>query len=314
MKKQCSFAIFLMCAGLASFNLYAKSSQTSAISSQQTQIPSYNELLLQRVRIAAETIPGNLPKEIRYTKFATSTRTFADTVAGGDKNIPYVQARTAYQVVYPDGSIMIDAGMDEKINEFFGTGENSSFDEAKNNHIQQALLKAKKIIITHEHGDHIAGVIRTPNFTQLAPKTIVTEDQIETLIKKPQMPELKLTEQQANSFNVVDFREFLPVAPGMVLIKAPGHTPGELMVYIKLQNGKEYIMAGDVSWSYVGVEKILQKPEHQIHRIGEDPVAIQAQLEWLNTLLNQKLIIVVSHDDIEQPKLIQQGLLKDGLI
>ena len=42
----------------------------------------------------------------------------------------------------------------------------------------------------------------------------------------------------SHQYMVVDFESILPVAPGIVLIKAPGHTKGEIMVYARLQNGK----------------------------------------------------------------------------
>jgi glyoxylase-like metal-dependent hydrolase (beta-lactamase superfamily II) len=42
-------------------------------------------------------------------------------------------------------------------------------------------------------------------------------------------------------FTVIDYRKYYPVAPGMVLIKAPGHAPDHQMVLIALQSGREIL-------------------------------------------------------------------------
>lgn len=278
----------------------------------QAQQVSYDDVLLNKIRNSASSIPGEKPLEIRYIKFAESPRTFGATIQGGNSHL-YVQARTAYQLVYKDATIMIDAGMDEEVHNFFGRKEKQPYFQDKYDSIQIALNQTNKVLITHEHGDHVAGVLRTKNYQDIAPKTILTYQQVHTLLNKPQMPQLQMDEKQIKDFVVVDFNDILPVAPGVVLIKAPGHTPGEIMIYFQLENSKEYIITGDVSWSYAGVEQIRQKPEDQRKRIGEDEVKIQYQLEWLNKLPEKGIQLLVCHDDIVQPQLIKKGILKKGL-
>src|ERR671936_416450 len=67
----------------------------------------YGEDLLGRVRIAAGSIPGAGP---RASTMSRSPRPFFDIIVGGSAE-KYVSARTAFQVVYPTGWVMIDAGM-----------------------------------------------------------------------------------------------------------------------------------------------------------------------------------------------------------
>lgn len=272
----------------------------------------YDDELLVKIRTAAKSDPGQRAIGISYIKFAESPRTFAQTVQNGD-NIPYIQARTAYQIVFNDSTFMIDAGMDKTVHEFFGKGKKEPYFKDKNDSIQMALLQAKKILITHEHGDHVAGVIRSPNQKKLAPKTTLTTEMVNTLINNPQMPELKLDATKAKAFNVVDFKDILAVAPGIVLIKAPGHTPGEIMIYVQLQDAREYLFTGDVSWSYRGIEEKKLKPLNQIQRIKENAVQIQYEIDWLNTLQAKGIQLIVSHDDIIQPELIKKGILHSGL-
>ena len=40
--------------------------------------------------------------------------------------------------------------------------------------LQRALDNARLIVLTHHHADHVAGVLRAPNFSALAAKTMIT--------------------------------------------------------------------------------------------------------------------------------------------
>ncbi|WP_286779309.1 MULTISPECIES: MBL fold metallo-hydrolase [Sphingobacterium] len=301
--------LFFILGIIGSLNLFAQEKNDE----QEITNIEYNLALLEKIRISANLIPGQKPDEIRYIKFAESPRTLAQTIEGGDGS-SYIQARTAYQIMFSKEWVMVDAGMDREVHDFFGAGLQQPYFQSANDSLQQALKKAKEIIITHEHGDHVSGVIRTLYYKEVAPKTIFTKQMANTLINSPQMPQIQLKKEQLKDYNVVDFQDILPVSPGIVLIKAPGHTPGEIMVYVQLKSGKEYLLAGDVSWSYKGIEEKRQKPQNQIKRIGEDEVKIQFQLDWLNELTKKDIQIIVSHDDIIQPKLVQKQILKKGLI
>lgn len=146
-------------------------------------------------------------------------------------------ARTAFQIEYSQGWIMVDAGMDRAVHHFFEKEKPQPFDEKSANLVASAVQQARLIVITHEHGDHIAGVIRNANST-VPSKTILTKEQVNALINDPQMPEIKLDEERSKEYIIADFQDVLPIAPGVVIIKAPGHTKGEIMIYAKLQNGK----------------------------------------------------------------------------
>jgi len=91
--------------------------------------------------------------------------------------------------------------------------------------VNKALRGARAIVFTHEHGDHITGVIRTPYLAELAPKTILTRPQVNTLENRPQFPDLQITEEQARRYHVIDYDRYMAFAPGWTLIKAAGHTP-----------------------------------------------------------------------------------------
>jgi len=265
---------------------------------------------LAAIRKVAATIPGPRPMRINVVKFAASLRSKKFSLKGAPDE-PSVQARTAYQVVYPQGTIMVDAGMDEQVHKFFGRGVVEPYDAKAAKQVERAVRAAMEIVVTHEHGDHVAGAIRTPYVDEIAPKTVLTRTQIHTLLTDPQMPEIKLTPEMAGRYIVVDYDKYMPLAPGIALIKAPGHTPGSQMVYVALQTGKEYLLVGDCAWLMEGVRSVRGKDAPWI---TEDEPYVMAELRWLNEIdrSEKNVSIVVSHDDEQRKQYIGAHILGDG--
>jgi glyoxylase-like metal-dependent hydrolase (beta-lactamase superfamily II) len=276
----------------------------------------YSADLLARVRVAAAVIPGAQPSRINYIKLAESHRPLADIIEieGGSKD-DYVSARTAFQVVYPTGTVMIDSGMDQPVHRFFGFGREEPYWPERNAAVQEALKQAKLIVVTHEHGDHVAGVIRSDSRKEIAAKTMLTREQMRTLLLYPQMPEIRLTPEAARDYIVVDYESYLPVAPGLVLIKAPGHTPGHQMIYVRLESGSEYLFIGDVAWTLANVTQLKLRPAATMRRISEDATALGHQLRWIRQVMDQeKLIVIPSHDDTLLLELAAKQLVGEPLM
>ena len=266
---------------------------------------------LAEIRRIAALIPGRHPLRINFLKFAESRRTKNFSVKDAPAT-PSVQARTAFQVMYPDASVMVDAGMDLAVHKFFGRGVEEPYFPDAAKRVEDAVARARLIVVTHEHGDHVAGVVHTAAASQLAPKTILTRTQVQSLKTAPQMPEITLTDDLASRFIVIDYDQYYPVAPGMVLIKAAGHTPGSQMVYVALESGREYLLIGDATWHMDGVRLIKGKDAPWV---TEDQAAVLGQLTWLNSLSRTApaVVVVASHDDEQHADLVKRALLKSGL-
>ena len=260
------------------------------------------------IRRVATLIPGRKPLRINVLKFAESHRTKNFSVKG-EPSTPSVQARTVFQVVYADGYVMVDAGMDEPMHRQIGRGaEGEPYFAEQAQAMNKALRGARSIVFTHEHGDHVTGVIRSPYLAELAPKTILTRTQVNTLETRPQFPDLKITEEQAQRYHVIDYDRYMAFAPGWTLIKAAGHTPGSQMMFITLDSGREYLLIGDAAWHMDGVRKVTGKDAPWI---VEDTTAVNEQLKWLNGLSTSErnLIIIASHDDDLHKELEAKKLL-----
>jgi glyoxylase-like metal-dependent hydrolase (beta-lactamase superfamily II) len=289
------------------FTLLLASTYRSGAQQPQATTPAAWSADISQIRRAAALIPGRKPLRINVLKFAESHRTKNFSVKG-EPAAPSVQARTVFQVVYPDGYVMVDAGMDEPMHKQIGRGAEEPYFPEQAQQVDKALRGARAIVFTHEHGDHVTGVIRTPYLSELAPKTILTRAQVRTLETTPQFPDLRITEEQAQRYHIIDYDRYMAFAPGWTLIKAAGHTPGSQMMFIALDSGREYLLIGDTAWHMDSVRKMVGKDAPWI---VEDTSAISDQLKWLSTLSNaeRSLVIVASHDDDEHRELIARKLL-----
>jgi glyoxylase-like metal-dependent hydrolase (beta-lactamase superfamily II) len=109
----------------------------------------------------------------------------------------------------------------------------------------------------------------------------------------------------------------LAIAPGVVLVKAPGHTPGTQLVYVRTRDELELLFVGDVAWHRDQLARLHYRPRLVTDFfLGEDRAAVLAQFRTLHELTraHPQLLLVVSHDRDQREELIARGLLRDGLL
>jgi glyoxylase-like metal-dependent hydrolase (beta-lactamase superfamily II) len=267
----------------------------------------YSEALLRTVRSLARAVPGELPTAVGYLSVQDDSSLESDGVDGAP-HVRIYQVTPVFQVRYHQGWVMVDAGYDHE-----QAGNTGTFFEDRYNQILAALRGARLIVITHEHGDHVGTLVLPAVARDVAFKTMLTKQQEQTLVFKPR-PGARLDAATARRFLVVDYERALPIAPGVVLIRAPGHTPGSQMVYVKLASGREMILVGDVVWHMAGIEMQHQKPDSTSAQMREDRTTLEQQVAWLKTTVEPAgVAIAVSHDGTELQALARQGVLSDGL-
>jgi hypothetical protein len=159
-----------------------------------------------------------------------------------------------------------------------------------------------------------AGVIRSPYLATVQEHTLLTRAQVHSLMTAPNDPLIRLDSATASRYLVLDYDPILPIAPGVVLIKAPGHTPGSQMVYVRLASGSEVVLAGDVAWHSSGITMLRQKPDSVARRLGvvEDRAPIAAELRWLKELTTSGVTVIVAHDRAMIDALVLRGVLKQS--
>jgi glyoxylase-like metal-dependent hydrolase (beta-lactamase superfamily II) len=285
----------------------------SGISPMQAQTAVWTDSLLGKIRAAATMVPGMPPRSVHVLRLAPGEAPQSAVMEGGSNELIRMTPSVC-QIRFTDGWIMVDAGIDKDTIAARGPRPAGApiIPEEKYELIQRALVGARSIVVTHEHDDHVAGVIRSSARDVIAPKTLLTRAQIQTLIEHPNNPAIRLEAGSADKYCVIDYDVLYPLAPGVVLIKAPGHTPGSQMVYVHLASGKEILLIGDITWAMAGIEQRRLKPERVSKDLGEDRAAIQKEIEWLHNVMG-KLNLVNSHDDDSITTQIRAGVLQDGL-
>lgn len=263
---------------------------------------------LSAIRRLAGLLPGAWPIAVNVARVAASVRPNRFVIEGGD-DTPITMPRTAFQVVYPDATLMIDSGLDRATHDSFSTPDKREpyFPDvfAK---VQKALDDARMIVLTHFHADHVAGVTQAANFDDLARKTFITVETARCLLNTPHKPHLAMMAEQINQFVIFDYGDYYPIAPGIVLVKAAGHSTDHQMVYIALQSGREILHSVDVGWV---LDNIVQVKGKAAPWVKEDKGAVLGQLRWLNNILRNErnISLLVTHDDALIDAAIKNGTL-----
>jgi glyoxylase-like metal-dependent hydrolase (beta-lactamase superfamily II) len=286
----------------------------SVPASLAAQAAPFSDSLLDQVRALARSVPGERPRAVHVIKLAESTGALSNYVAGADsQRVPSCFA--VFQIRYSDRWIVVDAGLDrEAIAQFYGANNRLTFWPDRYDRIQAALRDAEHVVLTHEHLDHAVGVTRGPYFRQVAAKTLLTAEQLQAFLSPPSRGIVRLAADTAAFFPTLRYDRLFPLAPGVVLIKAPGHTPGSQFVYVRLESGREILLAGDVAWQTEGLATGRQKPDATARALGEDREAVQAQLDWVRRVFEGGTVaVVLSHDSRSLDALVARGVLVSDL-
>ena len=262
-------------------------------------IEEFTPNLLPAVRRAAAMVPGQLPTRIDVHVLSVFDISAASAAVGAP-DVMVSEVRAAYQIRFPESWIMVDAGILYEIDD---DATRAAYDR-----LQEGLLGARFVVFTHEHQDHVGGVVRSPHRAQLERNTLFTRRQLDWLVGQDPASLVRLMPEESKRFAVFDYSPLVPLAPGVVLIDAPGHTDGSQMVYVRLESGAEVVLAGDVSYLATALDSGWQKPDTPY--LDEDRLALAAQMEWLREVSAEGVHVLLSHDYAMLLDLIADGVVR----
>lgn len=246
---------------------------------------------IEQLRALAASIPGQAPSEVRMEQSAW--RRVPGTLFAAGSGIKRRRiAIMAWQLPVPGGKpIMIDSGITPEASEAM---QLEGFLPDIQQRIDTAMDGAGLVLITHEHPDHL-GPLAARGGAPLTQAARLNPDQLPsarlagTLVWKDAGT---LTARIAPGAPQA-------VAPGVVVIPAPSHTPGSQMIFVRLGSGREYLFAGDIATMEVSWQELRARS-----RLVGDWLAPENRAEvyaWLRTIQALKaaapdLVVLPGHD------------------
>lgn len=226
-------------------------------------------LSMGELRALSGTIPGPAPTQLRAETIGTGSQSF-NMLAAGTGLRSVTTAVRAYELVVPGkGPILIDAGTTrETANE----RDIDRFDPSAQNRVDRALRKASSVLILADDdlrngGGHLLAAHQA----------------------------IKTRGESGAPF---------AVAPGVVAVPLRGLTPGSLMVYARLADGREVLFTGE--GANLGQSWRQLRPPARLAVQGMPEGYRNANLAWLitiNALSRQapQMRIVTGHESNPVP-------------
>jgi len=229
--------------------------------------------------------------------------------AGGDWRGHPMEFRT-FQLVYANGdTVIIDAVHDHKLHDTMPMM--LGYDDRAFAHQQQGMREAVAIVVTHEHFDHAAGLLSVIGEEAVAQKMYIPAAQRNS----PRIREVGFGDAALARLPAVDYQGMHRLAPGVVLIAAPGHTPGNQIVYVRLADGSAYAFISDIAWNSGNFTHRAAKSVLINLVAHEDAAQLNQQIAYFADLLPTSPIhFVIAHDPQWTRDLIDRGFIKPGLV
>lgn len=270
-------------------------------------LPSY-EIDIAGLRALADEMPGAKPTEVRVEKVASFAFPATASIGGDGWNMQPMYV-ASYQLVFPATTIVVDSALPAER----AAGMGATVDDDTYARMDLALSGASQIVLTHEHLDHIGGIAAHPSPDVLRPLLRLTSEQVAdpTRYGAFAVPAPPLFE----GYEPFAYDGAVAIAPGVVLRKAPGHSPGSQMVFVELADGRELLFIGDIGWTLRNIETGKSRPRLMSDiLLGEDRNAVFAQLAALHALREAEpaIAIVPGHEAAAIDALIAAGTLTEG--
>jgi N-acyl homoserine lactone hydrolase len=221
-------------------------------------------------------------------------------------------AMTAVLVRHPRGDVLIDTGFGREIDAQFArmpplfravtsyTRGRPAADQLDAAGYDRKRLRA--LLLTHAHWDHASGVADFPG----TPVWVTPEEH--RFIRDGDW--LTAVARTAKDADYVDYE--LDGGPylgfprsrdvygdgSIVIVEAPGHTPGSVVVFLSLPTGARYALVGDLAWQQEGITEREERPWLQRTFGDSDPAAVRDGLLRLDAIALRwpSLVLVPAHD------------------
>ena len=239
-------------------------------------------------------------------------RSAAFAYRGGSFRDPRDFAMAAALVRHPRGDLLIDTGLGREIDTqvqlmpfFFRAGTPYTRGTPAADQLAAAgydVGRLRGILLTHAHWDHASGLPdfpHTPVLVTAEERRFVADGGWITAVARSAR-DAHYEEYAFDGGPYLGFPRSHDVYGdgAIVVVPAPGHTPGSVIVFLALPDGTRYAMVGDLVWQREGISEREEKPWLQRTLADGDPQGVRANILHMAAIAARfpELIIVPAHD------------------
>jgi N-acyl homoserine lactone hydrolase len=231
---------------------------------------------------------------------------------GGSFNDERSFAMAPVLIDHPQGALLIDSGFGSKVDEHVKTTPKMAQRLSKYTKGKPAveqlraagfdLARLQGVLLTHAHWDHVSGVDDLRN--------------VPVWVTQPERDLIKICDDRTVlicSFGELNYKLYdFPDQPylgfeqshdvfkdgSVVIVPAPGHTPGSVIIFVTPPGEKRYAFVGDLAWQKEGIDLPAERPWLPRFLLKEDRDQVRAALVHMHRLQKAvpNLVVVPAHD------------------